>query len=47
MKLLAKVFVSIALLPSLLLTFEKKIANKKVFKEPKLKILPPKEEKVQ
>ena len=38
---------NLLLLPSLLLTFEKKIANKKVFKEPKLKILPPKEEKVQ
>ena len=38
---------NLLLLPSLLLTFEKKIANKKVFKEPKLKIIPPKEEKVQ
>ena len=35
---------NLLLLPSLLLTFEKKIANKKVFKEPKIKILPPKEE---
>jgi hypothetical protein len=32
------------LLPSLLLTFEKKIANKKDFKEPSMKIIPPKEE---
>jgi hypothetical protein len=31
----------------LLLTFEKKIANKKVFKEPAIKIIPPKEEKIQ
>ena len=38
---------NLLLLPSLLLTFEKKIANKKVFKEPKLKIIPPKEEKIQ
>jgi predicted RND superfamily exporter protein len=36
---------NLLLLPSLLLTFEKKIANKKVFKEPSLKILPPKENK--
>ena len=36
---------NLLLLPSLLLTFEKKIANKKVFKEPAIKILPPKEEK--
>lgn len=36
---------NLLLLPSLLLTFEKKIANQKVFKEPKIKILPPKEEK--
>ncbi|MBU3010828.1 MMPL family transporter [Polaribacter vadi] len=35
---------NLLLLPSLLLTFEKKIANKKVFKEPKMKIIPPKEE---
>lgn len=34
---------NLLLLPSLLLTFEKKIANKKVFREPALKILPPKE----
>ncbi len=34
---------NLLLLPSLLLTFEKKIANKKVFKEPSLKIFPPKE----
>ena len=36
---------NLLLLPSLLLTFEKKIANQKVFKEPKIKIIPPKEEK--
>jgi hypothetical protein len=35
---------NLLLLPSLLLTFEKKIANKKVFKEPAMKIFPPKEE---
>jgi len=35
---------NLLLLPSLLLTFEKKIANQKVFKEPKIKIIPPKEE---
>ena len=35
---------NLLLLPSLLLTFEKKIANKKVFKEPSIRILPPKEE---
>lgn len=34
---------NLLLLPSLLLTFEKKIANKKVFKEPAIKIIPPKE----
>ncbi len=34
---------NLLLLPSLLLTFEKKIANKKVFKEPSIKIIPPKE----
>ena len=38
---------NLLLLPSLLLTFEKKIANKKVFKEPSMKILPPKEEKTE
>jgi uncharacterized protein len=38
---------NLLLLPSLLLTFEKKIANKKVFKEPAIKIIPPKEEKIQ
>lgn len=38
---------NLLLLPSLLLTFEKKIANKKVFKEPAMKIFPPKEEKVE
>ncbi|MDB9723856.1 MMPL family transporter [Polaribacter sp.] len=31
---------NLLLLPSLLLTFEKKIANKKVFKEPKMRIFP-------
>lgn len=36
---------NLLLLPSLLLSFEKKISNKKVFKEPSMKILPPKEEK--
>jgi len=36
---------NLLLLPSLLLTFEKKIANKKVFKEPKMKIFPPNEDK--
>ncbi len=35
---------NLLLLPSLLLSFEKKIANKKVLKETKFKILPPKEE---
>ncbi|MGK0412364.1 MAG: putative RND superfamily exporter protein [Polaribacter sp.] len=38
---------NLLLLPSLLLTFEKKIANKKMFKEPKIKILPPNEEKIE
>jgi predicted RND superfamily exporter protein len=38
---------NLLLLPSLLLTFEKKIANKKVFKEPSLKIIPPKEDKIE
>jgi len=37
---------NLLLLPSLLLTFEKKISNKKVFKEPKIKIIPPKEMKI-
>jgi predicted RND superfamily exporter protein len=36
---------NLLLLPSLLLTFEKKIANKKVFKEPAMRIIPPKEKK--
>jgi predicted RND superfamily exporter protein len=36
---------NLLLLPSLLLTFEKKISNKKVFKEPTIRILPPKESK--
>jgi hypothetical protein len=35
---------NLLLLPSLLLTFEKKIANKKVFKEPKMRIFPPTED---
>jgi hypothetical protein len=35
---------NLLLLPSLLLTFEKKIANKKMFKEPKIKIIPTEEE---
>ncbi|MCH3881677.1 MULTISPECIES: efflux RND transporter permease subunit [Tenacibaculum] len=34
---------NLILLPSLLLTFEDKIANEKVFKEPKIKIIPPKD----
>ncbi|MDX6745190.1 MMPL family transporter [Polaribacter sp. PL03] len=38
---------NLLLLPSLLLTFEKKIANKKVFKEPKMRIFPPTEEKTE
>ncbi len=36
---------NLLLLPSLLLTFERKISNEKVFKEPAIKIIPPKEEK--
>ncbi|WP_301402511.1 efflux RND transporter permease subunit [Polaribacter huanghezhanensis] len=36
---------NLLLLPSLLLSFEKKITNKKVFKEPSMKIFPPKENK--
>ena len=36
---------NLLLLPSLLLSFEKKIANNKVLKETKFKILPPKEDK--
>ncbi len=36
---------NLLLLPSLLLTFEKKIANKKVFKEPSIKIIPAEEDK--
>ena len=35
---------NLLLLPSLLLTFEKKIANQKTFKEPKIKIFPSEEE---
>jgi hypothetical protein len=38
---------NLLLLPSLLLTFEKKIANKKVFKEPAMKIFPSEEDKVE
>jgi len=38
---------NLLLLPSLLLTFEKKIANKKVFKEPKIRIIPPEEDKIE
>ena len=38
---------NLMLLPSLLLTFEKKIANKKVFKEPSIKIFPSKDEKIE
>ncbi|WP_298781376.1 MMPL family transporter [uncultured Polaribacter sp.] len=38
---------NLLLLPSLLLTFEKKIANQKVFKEPSMKIIPTKEDKLQ
>jgi predicted RND superfamily exporter protein len=34
---------NLILLPSLLLTFEKKISNKKVFKEPSMRIFPPSE----
>ena len=37
---------NLLLLPSLLLTFEKKIANKEMFKEPKIKIIPPKDENI-
>ena len=36
---------NLLLLPSLLLSFEKRIANKKDLKETKFKILPPKEDK--
>jgi predicted RND superfamily exporter protein len=38
---------NLLLLPSLLLTFEKKITNKKVFKEPSMRIFPPKENQQQ
>ncbi|WP_298767227.1 MMPL family transporter [uncultured Polaribacter sp.] len=38
--LLLAMISNLLLLPSLLLTFEKKIANKKVFKEPKIEIFP-------
>jgi predicted RND superfamily exporter protein len=37
---------NLLLLPSLLLTFEKKIANKKVFKKPAMRIIPPKEDRI-
>jgi hypothetical protein len=37
--LLLAMISNLILLPSLLLTFERKIANKKVFKEPKIKIV--------
>jgi uncharacterized protein len=37
---------NLILLPSLLLTFEKKIANKEVFKEPSMKIFPTSEETI-
>ncbi|QMU63489.1 MAG: MMPL family transporter [Flavobacteriaceae bacterium] len=43
--LLLAMISNLLLLPSLLLTFENKIANEKVFKEPPIKILPPKERK--
>jgi len=36
---------NLLLLPSLLLSFEKKISNKNVIKEPTIQILPPKEVK--
>ena len=36
---------NLLLLPSLLLTFEKRIANKKVFKEPAIKIIPTEDKK--
>ena len=38
---------NLILLPSLLISLERKIANKKVIKEPTFRILPPKEEKTQ
>ena len=38
---------NLILLPSLLLSFERKIANKKVIKEPTFRILPPKEDESQ
>ncbi|TYQ00122.1 hypothetical protein C7447_101731 [Tenacibaculum adriaticum] len=43
--LLLAMISNLLLLPSLLLSFEKKIANKKVLKETNFKILPPKEDK--
>ncbi len=43
--LLLAMISNLVLLPSLLLSFEKKIANKKVLKETNFKILPPKEDK--
>ena len=39
--LLLAMISNLILLPSLLLTFERKIANKKVFKEPSMRIFPP------
>lgn len=38
---------NLLLLPSLLLTFEKKIANKKIFKEPSMEIIPKEDEKLE
>lgn len=38
---------NLLLLPSLLLTFEKKIANKKIFKEPAMEIIPAEEDQVE
>jgi hypothetical protein len=35
---------NLLLLPSLLLTFEKKVTNKKVFKEPSMRIFPSEED---
>ena len=42
--LLLAMISNLLLLPSLLLTFENKIANKKIFKEPSIKIIPKEEE---
>lgn len=38
---------NLLLLPSLLLTFEKKIANKRIFKEPAMEIIPVEDEKIE